>query len=176
LSGQLSTLQMETISTSLSMIEKHLLNAHMDISNHKYLFTWEIRDYTFYENRGEFIVSPKFYTGLSSHCCYLSMDWMGGNKNNNNDNRALSVYIHVCKGMHSELVSSPLLHKVTFRSTDKYGKSRSRTLDTNDDTSLVKIKPGDDASCGVGSTGFMRYPRLTDFIINDMLTITCELR
>ena len=144
------------------------MNVDSFIPNNHTKFVWKLRNYAYYENLGAPVNSPDFYSSIRGQCCCLLFQWK--------KDKTLGLFLRFRLGNHEP--EDEMQMDVTFSVTSSKGITIKRLIsakEIRDQKETFTIKPGELQSMGRGPAAFLKYPALADFIIDDVLTVTCEL-
>ena len=157
-------------------LEYHLINLEntlfCDLSHDSkdIILQWTLQNYHCHSDLGEIVYSPKFYTQMKGYCFQLYVKWSGTKKEN------LGLYLKIHSG--GEVVE-PFRIQYSLEVISNKGSIFSRKVSAEDIEANVEafaLPSGVKQSTkGCGYDKFLIMPKLSNYIVNDMLSVRCRL-
>jgi len=135
---------------------------------------WKLQNYQYYQKLGERVCSPVFFTQLQGYRFKLFIEWSGLERDK------LDLCLILCSGSNYDEPLERFKMAYTLEMQDNQGNIMSYAIPLRQIEShtgkCFTIQPGaSEAEYGFGCAPFLTMPELTNYIVNDMLSINCRI-
>ena len=159
-------------------LEGHVTNIEnlmfCDVSegSNKIVFQWKLQNYQHYFDLGEIVYSPIFYTQIKGYCFKMWVHWSGDNK------ETLRCYLRLCRGSNYDKELEPFNMIFSLGMVDNKGVAKLVNVSLsviNQCREAFTLSPWQNESKEVNGYTFSNSSVVSNYILNDMLTMKCIL-